>query len=533
MAVTAASAPAAPSAAQIAATLLPQRAWLSQVAEQQLHSQHPLRHYTLTLTTGNLRGAGSATPAWVQLVGTNGKSDRIIVGESEEESLARGTRRTVTISTSEDLGHLRFVNVQRLTSSITDAGTGWFLESVVVNTPEQQQVVFPCNAWFGECEGGGNQGPLERNLLPVAPEDLVQGEPVRVSVSGVAVPHPDKVKHDGAKGMNRKGFGHGGEDAYFYCQGKNDLYAMGVADGVYMWRESGIDSGKFSRTLMRLSEQNVRSGIQDVVKVMEMAAYEVHKAGVKGSSTVCVVMVDQAAGQLFGANLGDSGFLLLRPTAPDTCIMRLGQRPKPVLGAASAASAGAHHDLAHAHQGHEQEPPQQQQLAHQHSHPHGMGRHHHAPSPAIPLPRQSQPSEPATYDVCTNPADAYKVRFRTNQLEHDFGRPYQLGHHAHADQVDKCDVASVAVLRGDVIVMGTDGLLDNLSDSEIASEVGVQRCKGSGPSVIAQRLARMAFEAAYDKSRITPYAIAASEHFDMAYSGGKPDDITVLVAICE
>ncbi len=52
------------------------------------------------------------------------------------------------------------------------------------------------------------------------------------------------------------------QDAYFYCQGKNDLYAMGVADGVYMWRESGIDSGKFSRTLMRLSEQNVRSGIQ-------------------------------------------------------------------------------------------------------------------------------------------------------------------------------------------------------------------------------------------------------------------------------
>ncbi len=293
------------------------------------------------------------------------------------------------------------------------------------------------------------------------------------------------------------------------------------------------DSLYFTSLVWHVARRWAPSFPQDVVKVMEMAAYEVHKAGVKGSSTVCVVMVDQAAGQLFGANLGDSGFLLLRPAAPDTCVMRPGHGPKAVLGAASTASSGYHHDLSHVHQDQQQQQQQQQQLAHPHSHPLGMGRHHHAPSPAVPLPQQPQPSQPATYDVCTNPADAYKVRFRTNQLEHDFGRPYQLGHHAHSDQVDKCDVASLAVLRGDVIVMGTDGLLDNLSDSEIASEVGVQRCKGSGPSVIAQRLARMAFEAAYDKARITPYALAASEHFDMAYSGGKPDDITVLVAICE
>jgi protein phosphatase PTC7 len=44
-------------------------------------------------------------------------------------------------------------------------------------------------------------------------------EPVKVVASGLAIPHPDKVKK-GAKGANSKGFGHGGEDAYFFTQGK-------------------------------------------------------------------------------------------------------------------------------------------------------------------------------------------------------------------------------------------------------------------------------------------------------------------------
>jgi protein phosphatase PTC7 len=84
-----------------------------------------------------------------------------------------------------------------------------------------------------------------------------------------------------------------------------------------------------------------------------------------------------------------------------------------------------------------------------------------------------------------------------------------------------------------VVVLGTDGLFDNLSDYEIAHEVTACRGRGDGPAVMAQRLARLAFEASYDKRRITPYAAAATEHFDMAYSGGKPDDITVVCATLE
>ncbi|KAG2496235.1 hypothetical protein HYH03_005833 [Edaphochlamys debaryana] len=425
------------------------RAWLQTQHAPALHT------YTLHITTGNLRGAGSLAPAFVTLVGANGKSERVIVGDSDENSLARGTCVTVTVNANEDLGPLRFVNVQRLGNSISDAGTGWFLEHVVVHTPDRSRLVFPCHSWFGEADSGGMRGPLERNLLPQAAlerGEAAQGLPVKLSVSGVAVPHPDKVKIDGAKGVNRKGFGHGGEDSYFYAAGKGGVFGMGVADGVYMWREAGIDSGDFSRSLMRIAEASVRAGTADVVKVLEDAAMGAKAAGVQGSSTACIVLVNQPRGQLFAANLGDSGCLLLRPEAAES-------------GASGVVD--------------------------------------------------------------------YIVKFRTNQLEHEFGRPYQLGHHAAADSVDKCDVATQTVRPGDVLVLGSDGLFDNLNDGEIADEVASCRGREEGPAMMAQRLARLAFQAAYDKSRLTPYAAAASEHFDMCYSGGKPDDITVLVGICE
>ncbi len=41
---------------------------------------------------------------------------------------------------------------------------------------------------------------------------------------------------------------------------------MGVADGVYMWREQGIDSGLMSRSIMESCRQQVAAGEDDVVK---------------------------------------------------------------------------------------------------------------------------------------------------------------------------------------------------------------------------------------------------------------------------
>jgi len=85
------------------------------------------------------------------------------------------------------------------------------------------------------------------------------------------------------------------------------------------------------------------------------------------------------------------------------------------------------------------------------------------------------------------------------------------------------------VSSGDVVILGSDGLWDNIAVTTLAKTVTGEILKGSRPSVIAQRLAGMAFEAAMDRKGSTPYSEGASEEFDMIYSGGKPDDITILV----
>lgn len=41
---------------------------------------------------------------------------------------------------------------------------------------------------------------------------------------------------------------------------------MGVADGVYSWREHGIDSGHLAQALMRTAMHMAKAGVEDVFK---------------------------------------------------------------------------------------------------------------------------------------------------------------------------------------------------------------------------------------------------------------------------
>ena len=79
-------------------------------------------------------------------------------------------------------------------------------------------------------------------------------------------------------------------------------------------------------------------------------------------------------------------------------------------------------------------------------------------------------------------------------------------------------------------MLGSDGLFDNVSDDVILAEVQKQLAARRRPSLIAQRLCALAFNNSVDKDALTPYSVAATEAFDMVYSGGKKDDITVVCA---
>lgn len=191
---------------------------------------------------------------------------------------------------------------------------------------------------------------------------------------------------------------------------------MGVADGVYMWREQGIDAGLFSRGLMDAAAAATSRGCvsplsmmhkaykartpqapllprpctttateQNMVRlcnpVRELSRFSLLPIppppqatlgqGLQGSATICLVVLDALHGVINSANIGDSGYLLMRP-----------------------------------------------------------------------------PSGPGEKAV---------VKYRSPHQEHEFGRPYQLGHHANSDRPENAMRVEHDLHAGDVIVLGTDG----------------------------------------------------------------------------
>jgi len=109
---------------------------------------------------------------------------------------------------------------------------------------------------------------------------------------------------------------HYGDDSCFLTFNKaTDVF--GVADGVGGWREYGIDPSQFSKKLMKNCETLVA---KDTVfpcgpKELLATAYKElleDKVLIQGSSTACIVMMDRKKQTLSAANLGDSGFMVVR-----------------------------------------------------------------------------------------------------------------------------------------------------------------------------------------------------------------------------
>ena len=55
-----------------------------------------------------------------------------------------------------------------------------------------------------------------------------------------------------------------------------------------------------------------------------------------------------------------------------------------------------------------------------------------------------------------------QVVFRTDEMQHAFNFPLQLGTHSRDEPMKDAKRYDVGVGRGDVVVVGSDGLMDNL-----------------------------------------------------------------------
>ncbi|XP_008804123.2 probable protein phosphatase 2C 1 isoform X4 [Phoenix dactylifera] len=128
-----------------------------------------------------------------------------------------------------------------------------------------------------------------------------------------------------------------------------------------------------------------------------------------------------------------------------------------------------------------------------------------------------------------------QVIFSTPPQEHYFDCPYQLSSEIIGQTYLDAMVCTVELMEGDTIVMGSDGLFDNVFDHEIVSTTS--RFKDAVAA--ARALADLARDHSMDVSFDSPYSIEArSRGFDVPLwkkilgrklTGGKPDDVTVVV----
>ncbi|CAL5020743.1 unnamed protein product [Urochloa decumbens] len=120
---------------------------------------------------------------------------------------------------------------------------------------------------------------------------------------------------------------------------------------------------------------------------------------------------------------------------------------------------------------------------------------------------------------------------RSQAQQHHFNCPYQLNSKRDGIRVAMAaEVGEVPAKDGDIVVVGTDGLFDNVTDDELERIVRMGTALGFSPTNMAEVVAGFAFEASRCSYRDTPYSVLGRREPGKGFfTGGKRDDITVVV----
>ncbi|KAJ3098869.1 hypothetical protein HDU97_003682 [Phlyctochytrium planicorne] len=127
-----------------------------------------------------------------------------------------------------------------------------------------------------------------------------------------------------------------------------------------------------------------------------------------------------------------------------------------------------------------------------------------------------------------------EIIFRSEEQQHSFNFPYQLGTNSK-DHPSTAQRYIVNIAEGDIVVMGSDGIFDNVFDEEIL-EIVKSVVKGgnpaySDPQLIADALLERARDVSEDNRTLSsPFQTRAIQE-GLYYQGGKMDDVTVLATV--
>jgi protein phosphatase PTC7 len=117
---------------------------------------------------------------------------------------------------------------------------------------------------------------------------------------------------------------------------------------------------------------------------------------------------------------------------------------------------------------------------------------------------------------------------RSEPMIRGFNFPYQIG--TDGDDPEMAEVYDIKVQKNDVVILGSDGIWDNLFEQQVIEIVDSVHTAGGGPEILAKQLVTMANKLGQRKQGMSPFAAAAHAAGYTGYFGGKLDDSTAVVA---
>lgn len=125
-----------------------------------------------------------------------------------------------------------------------------------------------------------------------------------------------------------------------------------------------------------------------------------------------------------------------------------------------------------------------------------------------------------------------KTLAKSTPMQRGFNFPYQIGGVSEGDDPSLAETYEVSVSTGDAVVLATDGLFDNLYEREIVDVVHAGQKKGVKPEEVAMWLVKLAQSMGIETHGRSPFSDAAMAA-GYSYTGGKLDDVTVVVSYVE
>mmetsp|Transcript_3286 Transcript_3286/g.5274 ORF Transcript_3286/g.5274 Transcript_3286/m.5274 type:complete len:370 (-) Transcript_3286:51-1160(-) len=117
-----------------------------------------------------------------------------------------------------------------------------------------------------------------------------------------------------------------------------------------------------------------------------------------------------------------------------------------------------------------------------------------------------------------------ELLYRSKEQQHDFNFPYQLGE-GSGDTPAHAQLKKHEAKENDLLIVGSDGLFDNVFDETIEDMVKIHR----NVDELADRLAKLAASNGANMTFSSPFSVAA-RRYNYNFLGGKQDDVTVVVA---